>query len=425
MTAPAPKIRLVTAGHDPIPDFPEHLRPDAIATLDVAKQFAADPNVLEVVQVFSDTMCGARLDMAQIRRLVGHAVYLEQNNDEPIHVEPRRFRLHTVDELLSRPYSTWTVRDVIPASGLVVVYGGPGSGKTFLMLDMTMAIARGIKWHGRRTKQGIAVYVAGEGALRGRVTAYLRQNELDDVPGFFALESAVNLLDQNADVPDLIDCIRAKVGDQPVRMIVIDTLARAMPGGNENASEDMGAVIGSAGKLSAAFSCVLAFVHHSGKDDTKGSRGHSSLKGACDAEISVKRDGDAREATAEKVRDGPDAMSLLTFRLQPIDLGAVSEFDPDAEEWERITSCVVSTSDVPARPRREPSTKNQQSALAAIRATLAAEGKRALTQEEALRCIRAGTDMARNRAHEAIEGLIKNCYLKHSPMGGIEVLNDE
>ena len=63
--------------------------------------------------------------------------------------------------------------------------------------------------------------------------------------------------------------------------------------------------------------------------------------------------------------------------------------------------------------------------MTAIKMTLAASGKRALTAEEALKAVRSGTDMPRNRAHEAIEGLIKNCYIKHSAMGGIEIIPDE
>jgi hypothetical protein len=115
---------------------------------------------------------------------------------------------------------------------------------------------------------------------------------------------------------------------------------------------------------------------------------------------------------------------LLVFRLAPVDLGPVSDFDDDAEEWERITSCVVEPVDEPLIARGDPPTKNQQAALSAIKATLAATGKRAMTQEEALKAVRTGTGMARNRAHEAIAGLIKNCYLKHSAMGGIEVILD-
>jgi len=423
VNASVPHVRLVTLGGNPLPDIPAADHPAAMELVEVARQFRDDDHVGDIAEFHNAQNLGGKFDDATVRRLVAYALNVEQ----PIEPKPSRFVLHSIPELMARAYPTWTVREVMPATGLAVIYGGPGSGKTFLMLDMAMAIARGIKWHGRRTKQGVCVYIAGEGALRARVAAYLKHNNLseDDIPDFITLESAVNLLDARADVADLIESIRAKVGERRVRMIVVDTLARTMPGGNENASEDMGAVIGSAGKVASAFECLFGFVHHSGKDDAKGSRGHSSLKGACDVEISVKREGDVREVIAEKVRDGPDQETLLTFRLQSIDLGAVSDYDDEAEEWERITSCVVATDNLPARQRPGPSTKNQASALAAIRTALANSGKRALTQDEALRAVRQGTDMPRNRAHEAIEGLIKNCYLKSSAMGGIEVITDE
>jgi hypothetical protein len=85
---------------------------------------------------------------------------------------------------------------------------------------------------------------------------------------------------------------------------------------------------------------------------------------------------------------------------------------------------VVETTDIPAKDRKPPGPKNQGAALAAIKTAMMSSGKQVLTVEEALKAIYAGTEMPRNRAHEAIKGLIENCYLKHSPMGGIEVVLD-
>jgi hypothetical protein len=419
MNAPIPRVRLVTLGDNPFPDIPADRHDAAHELVTVTRQFADSDNAAEIAEFHNEHNLTQPFDAAMVRRLVAYALRADTEPREP----GSRFDLHTIPELLARPYATWLVREIMPASGLAVVYGGPGSGKTFLMLDMAMAIARGIQWHGRRTKRGVCVYIAGEGAMRGRVAAYLKRNELiaEDVPDFYAIESAVNLLDAKADVLDLIDAIKAKVGDRPIRMIVIDTLARSMPGGNENASEDMGAVIGNAGKLSAAFACLLAFVHHSGKDDTKGSRGHSSLKGACDVEISVKRDGEIREAFAEKVRDGSDQASLLTFRLESVDLGPVSDFDPEAESWERITSCVVSTAEKPPPVRRGPTGSNQSAALVAIRQAIL--NGQTLLEAEAVRLVETSCALQRQRAYEAVKGLIKGGYIQHGPMGPIELLD--
>lgn len=255
-----------------------------------------------------------------------------------------RLRFVTVDELLRQPAQVWRVLRVIPGRGLVVLWGASGSGKTFTVLDLACAIVRGMRWAGRRTRRGAVAYVAAEGHLRDRLDAYLQDNDLQasDLSGLRVLDSSVNLLDQTADVDSLLAGLREVVAEAgSLAIVVIDTLNRVMPGGDENSSEDMGAVIAAAKLIEREFDCVVLFVHHSGKDEAKGSRGHSSLKGATDAEISVKRDGDVRTVTAEKVRDGADGEVLMTFRLASVDLGPMSDADPEADPDERRTSCVV------------------------------------------------------------------------------------
>lgn len=258
---------------------------------------------------------------------------------------PHHYQLLSVSDLLGRAPPSWLVRGLLPARGLGVVYGAPGSGKSFLVLDLAAAIARGIPWAGQRVKRGAVVYVGLEGQIGLRVSAYLRDRELKaaDVAGLQVIErQGLNLLqDERADVGRLIADIQgADLG--PVAMVVVDTLNRAMPGGNENASEDMGRAIRCAGEVSAALDCLCVFVHHSGKDAGKGARGHSSLLGAADAELEVRRgdNGEARFLEATKVKDGEDG-ARFAFRLKVVDLGATREHDPDADPSERDASCVV------------------------------------------------------------------------------------
>lgn len=255
-----------------------------------------------------------------------------------------KFRFVTVGELLRQPAPSWRVLRLIPTRGLVVLWGASGSGKTFAVLDLSCAIVRGLPWAGRRTRQGTVAYIAAEGQLRERIDAYIKANDLheDDLLRLRVLDSAVNLLEPDADVEHLGESLRRiAIETGGIAAIVIDTLNRVMPGGDENSSEDMGMVVSAAKRLEAEFGCAVIFVHHSGKDESKGSRGHSSLKAATDAELSVKRDGDIRAVTAEKVRDGTDGEVLMSYRLRVIDLGAMTDHDPEADQGERRTSCVV------------------------------------------------------------------------------------
>ena len=93
-----------------------------------------------------------------------------------------------------------------------------------------------------------------------------------------------------------------------VGLVVIDTLNRAMAGGDENSSQDMGNFIANCDRVAKVLGCLVLIVHHSGKNEAAGSRGHSSLLGAVDTEIEVAPSKAAKvgKLTITKSRDGQD-----------------------------------------------------------------------------------------------------------------------
>jgi hypothetical protein len=252
------------------------------------------------------------------------------------------FEFLTVDELRQRPGARWLVADLIPAKGLGVIYGESGSGKTFLVLDLVCSLAQGLRWAGKRTKGARVVYVGLEGTVQGRIEARLVRYDLEpaDLRNLTVIDGGrLDLLGGDADA--FIAATKDHLGDYHGPLVlVIDTLARTMPGGNENGSEDMGLVIDAASSITEGLGAFVLLVHHAGKDPTKGSRGWSGLKGALDVEIQTERNGASRTVTFSKVKEGLDQFSL-SFRLEVVDLGPRSDVDPDAERDERRTSCVA------------------------------------------------------------------------------------
>ncbi len=236
----------------------------------------------------------------------------------------------SVTELLRLPTPTWLVRGLLPERGFVVMFGASGSGKTFTALDLACAIAHRETWFGRRVRAGGVIYVASEGHLKLRLEACMvhhgldagRLNRLRFVP------ATINLLrPESGDLDTLIAEIKKAAHEMGgVALVVLDTLNSMMPGGNENASEDMGAMILAARRIMAAVDCAALYVHHSGKDEAKGSRGHSSLKAAVDVEIQITGDAE-RTLEAIKVRDGEPGQRF-GFRLEPIDLGLAPTTTP-------------------------------------------------------------------------------------------------
>ncbi|MCW4115651.1 helicase RepA family protein [Aurantimonas sp. MSK8Z-1] len=220
------------------------------------------------------------------------------------------------------------IKGLLDQGTMSILYGESNSGKTFVAMDIAYHIAAGRRWGGMRTEQMAVVYVAAEGGsgARKRAAALVARYGRDDVP-FHLLLSPVNLLRADADLQPLVASIR-EIG-VPVGLIVIDTLSRAMAGGDENASTDMGALVRHLDVLRAATRAHVLAVHHSGKDRAKGARGHSLLRAATDTEIEIAD----RVLSVTKQRDLDGSFST-GFALDVMTLGVDADGDP-------VTSCTV------------------------------------------------------------------------------------
>lgn len=252
--------------------------------------------------------------------------------------KPLKFQFEQVGAFASAKGLPWVIKGVLPQAALAVVYGASGSGKTFAVTDLVMAVARGEAWRGKRVRQMPVAYVVAEGAggFRKRVYAYGHHHGVDltTVP-LHVLGDAPNLLDAR----DAKELIRALQALGPVGIVVVDTLAQTTPGANENAGEDMGRALAHCKRIHAATGALVLLVHHSGKDQAKGARGWSGLKAACDAEVEVTRTPTGRKLSLTKAKDGVDGLEW-GFDLDIVTLGI-------DEEGDEITSCVVREAEIP------------------------------------------------------------------------------
>ncbi len=245
----------------------------------------------------------------------------------------RRYKLRTADEIAALPPVRWLVRGVLPAEGLAAIFGAAGSGKTFLALDLAAAIAEGRRWFTYRVNAAPVVYVCleGEAGLSQRVRAWEKHHGRRLPENLRFVMSQPFSLIAAEDVNELADACRdAGAGGG---LLVIDTLNRATLGLDENASQDMGRIIKTAADLQHRFGGLVLLVHHSGKDLSRGMRGHSSLHAALDAAIEVVRDGDSRSWRIAKSKDGAD-LENVSFRLEVVELGVDDDGEP-------LTSCAV------------------------------------------------------------------------------------
>jgi hypothetical protein len=251
-------------------------------------------------------------------------------------IHENRFNIETTVEFIVRRKATWLVKGVLPRANFGVFYGASGSGKSFFVFDLAAAISRGIDWRGHKTTKARVLWIAAEGQedMRKRVHGYCLAQGIDpsELPMQF-ISDAPNLREL-ADVKALVKQIK-KHGE--FDLIVIDTLAQVMPGGNENSGEDMGMVMGHCKEITRLTGAMVSPVHHSGKDESRGARGWSGLRAACDFEFEVIRADDDRVATVTKMKGGADGAEY-GFRLRTLVVGQDEDGDDE-------TTCVVEFTD--------------------------------------------------------------------------------
>jgi putative DNA primase/helicase len=336
---------------------------------------------------------------------------------KPVEPLPARFDLLTPQQVQLRPRLPWAVLHAVPLWGLMSIYGPSGCGKSFLTIDLAAALGEGRDWFDHRVRKACrVVYLALEGAegIRQRIEAWEKFHSRQFPVNVRFVFDAFRINDRN-NVLHLAAAIDEAGGAD---VVIIDTLNRAAPDMDENSSRDMGMSLEGGKELQSMIGGVVVYVSHTGKDATRGLRGHSSLFAALDAAIEVTRTADNREWSIAKSKDGSDGQ-VHRFHLEVVDLG-------EDDDGEPITSCVVRHDDTPLTMRPKlPQGKNQKIVYDALVPLFKASNcfgkagappiRPCITFEEAINGSRdrIPTDPKRRteRAQQAITGLVASGVL--------------
>jgi putative DNA primase/helicase len=173
----------------------------------------------------------------------------------------------------------WLIDKHIKKESLVMIGGAPGSGKSYVALDMALSVATGKPWlEAHSVQQGEVILVACEGrdSLLRRVWSWeALKNKGQDVEDAYITPTAVNSTEQFA---KFIEAQAVKP-----KMIVLDTMNFTLGSCNENDSNLMTEYFTTLSRnLIRRFKCVVVLVHHTNKGKTD-IRGSSAIRGALDA----------------------------------------------------------------------------------------------------------------------------------------------
>jgi RecA-family ATPase len=235
----------------------------------------------------------------------------------------------------------WLIDGWLPRSGIGLIYGHPGSGKTFLALDMAEHVATGAPWAGRHVERGLVLYLAAEGQLgfRNRLSAMRNEGGLPVDAPFAFVPVPIDLQAPDGDTGRLSATLHhvAKWAGKTPALVIIDTLSKTFGLGKEN-TDDMAGYIANCQRIASEFGCFTLILHHRPKEtESREPRGHSSLRGGIDTAILVEGSGTTKTATTIKQKDGEDNQKVM-FTLEQVALG----FDKKGKE---VSTCLVAISE--------------------------------------------------------------------------------
>ena len=275
--------------------------------------------------------CVSRSDEAFLEAVGYEALDFEDYTHDDFSPVTNPFTPVHISQFHPKRGARYHIKGVLPATEMVMLFGPPSGGKSFIALDMGLSISRGVSWRDLRVRQGRVVYIAAEGAagVDDRLTAYCEYHGVkrDDVD-LFIIPHAPNLML----APVTKQLIDAVVSFSP-SLIILDTWARVTSGGDENSAKDMGIALANCKRLHLSTSATVMIIHHTGKDAEKGARGSSVFLGAADTMLEIRRNADERVLTVTKQKDGVEGLEF-GFKLNVMVLGK----DEDGDEY---TSCVV------------------------------------------------------------------------------------
>jgi hypothetical protein len=240
----------------------------------------------------------------------------------------------------------WTVKHVLPAASIGMLFGGSGTFKSFIALDAALHVAHGLPWMGRLTTKAPVLYIAAEGGagLWGRVLAWHRERDLAwaGVP-FYVLPAAIDL---GQDAWRVVDAAQV-LGISP-SLVIVDTLSQTYAG-EENSANEMAAYLRELGtRFRELWACTVLLVHHTGHAATERPRGSSAIRSNIDFLLGCYRDEKEMLATvtAVKQKDG-ELMSDAVFSLSVVGLG----IDDDGDKITSLVARHLSNADEVAQAR--------------------------------------------------------------------------
>jgi hypothetical protein len=233
-----------------------------------------------------------------------------------------------VADIKNMPDPKWQIAGLVIEEAFGIVYGAPGSFKSFIALDIGLSLAVGVSdwWNRKIEGKGAVIYIASEGHanLKFRIRAWEQKNRVltDDSP-FFLIRQSINFM-KTDDVGKLIATVQSVVQKTQIKVaaVFVDTVSRVLPGAEENLQKDMTLFVAACDAVRQRFKTTVIGIHHTNRNGTI--RGSTVFPGAVDFLVEVNREEGAKQGyiKAIKIKDAEDGWEQ-PFAVAEVECGDI------------------------------------------------------------------------------------------------------
>lgn len=238
-----------------------------------------------------------------------------------------RFRFVDSDGIEHIRPPTWLIKSFLPSGAYSLIVGEPGTFKSFVALDIALSVATGGAWQepiwgaDEILSKGPVLFAVGEGRpeIKKRIRAWRDTHwEGKAVPGFILGDPVPNVSE------DWTPFVEGALALNPdgYKLVVIDTVGRAMQGVNENAQEHASKFTRFVETIQGELGATVLAIHHAGHGENKRARGSSVFGADADTILYATRAGREMLVSLEMTKqkdaqawDGPRVVSLRQVNL--------------------------------------------------------------------------------------------------------------
>lgn len=228
--------------------------------------------------------------------------------------------LTCLDDALANPprLPDELISGVLRCGHKMLISGSSKAGKSFLLMELAVALSEGVDWLGFKCKKSKVMYVNLEIDPASCINRFVEIYKAMKIQPKHSKDIVLwNLRGHAVPLDKLVPKLLRRIANQHFNAVIIDPIYKVITGDENNASE-MGQFCNQFDKICQTSGCATIYCHH----HSKGAQGYKRAMDRASGSGVFARDPDAQldmiqlEASEEFVNENADSVTATAWRLE-------------------------------------------------------------------------------------------------------------